>query len=174
MMSSIDRTIERLESELRVLDRQNAWLEAMLEHLDVPTPSVRPRRAPRSPSLSPPLTRDGLNTMLNRIEATDFVLGSDSEDEYEQEEIDDSSEEEEEEEDAYDCDDDESSIGTVVYHTEMWGFHPRGLSRGGEWWEQYDEGNDSDDETVVGDWDDPHLTPMKRYAPVAAAYYNDV
>jgi len=70
-------------------------------------------------------------------------------------------------------DDDEQ---TVVYHTEMWGFFLRGEDRGGlQWWEdgyESESDEDSDSETVVGEWFDPHMTPMKRYAPIAAEYFN--
>lgn len=175
MMSNIDRTIERLESELRVLDRQNAWLEAMLENMEVGIPATR-RRLSRSPIRY----RESLGTALDRIEARvgmaldrseaqDDFFPSDTDSQLEESTV-----ELVDEYQDIDEDDDTASIGTVVYHTEMWGFHPAGVDRGSHWWDGYTEDDDSDDETIIGEWEDPLMTPMKRHAPVASTYYNDM
>jgi hypothetical protein len=164
-MSSIERTIDSLETELRVLDRQNAWLEAMLERMDVDVPAHRARRD-RSPPVSPLGYRDSLGVALDRIEdqfnlQDDFLPYDDGEDTVEL--VD---------EYQYIDDDDTASTETVLYHTEMWGFHPSGVDRGAHWWDC--ESEESDDETVVGEWEDPLMTPMKKYAPVASTFYNDM
>lgn len=157
MSSHIDRTIDRLSAELRVLDRQNAWLEAMIEnwdYLNVSTPRTRARPRHRSPSVSPP--RDRLGAMLDMIEASEDLIPTDDETNPE------------EEDSGYESD--ASEAETVVYHTETWGFHPRGVDRGSDWW---DAGSESDDETVVGEWEDPNRTPMRNWTAEHAAYFLD-
>lgn len=156
MAGSIDRTIDRLSAELRVLDRQNAWLESMIEnwdYLNISTPRTRPRRH-RSPSLSPP--RDRLGAMLDAIELSAELIPTDDEEEDEQD-ID----------EGYESD--ASAAETIVYHTETWGHHPRGIDRGSNWWDT-DSGYESDSETVVGEWEDPHITPV-RWTSEHAAYF---
>lgn len=162
MMSSLDRTIESLETELRVLDRQNAWLEAMLERMEIDIPAHRARRDSLIAE-SVHQYRESLGSVMDHIE-DQFGLPSDG----------DSTVELVDEYHVGDDDDDTASIETIVYHTEMWGFHPSGVDRGSHWWDGYTaDSDDSDDETVVGDWEDPMMTPMKKYAPVASTYYND-
>lgn len=54
-------------------------------------------------------------------------------------------------------------LSTVLYHTDMWGFHPRSRAL------SYDEEDDDfylsdDDETVVAPWEDPYQTPCRGFA----------
>lgn len=159
MPGSIDATIDRLNAELRVLDRQNAWLESMIEnwdYLNISTPRTRTRR-PRSPSLSPP--RDRLGAMLDMIEASENLIPTDDEEDEDQL-ID----------EGYESD--VSASETVVYHTDTWGHHPRGIDRGSNWWDT-DSGYESDNETVVGEWEDPHITPVRWTAEHADYFYED-
>lgn len=62
--------------------------------------------------------------------------------------------------------DSDSDIDTVVYHTEMWGFHPRSQSAGYYTQDDSDMDDDDDDDddskTVVMPWEDPMMTPVKR------------
>ena len=150
MSSHIDNTIDRLSAQLRVLDSQNAWLEAMIENWDaIQTPPTRPRRN-RSPPPSPP--RDRLGRMLDMIEATHELIPTDDEDE--------------DEEDPFDLgeyadnlvdqpiandESDTESIATVVYTS--------GGSNGTYSYDEDSDFEDSDTETVVGDWKDPCVTP---------------
>lgn len=151
MSSHIDNTIDRLSAQLRVLDRQNAWLEAMIENWDaIQTPPTRPRRA-RSPPPSPP--RDRLGRMLDMIEATHELIPTDDEDEDEEDPFDLGEYADDNLVDQPITDDDDSdaeSVATVVYTSGEYG---RSYS--------YDEDSDSesDADTVVGDWQDPHVTP---------------
>jgi hypothetical protein len=143
-MSEVDRTIDRLTAELRVLDRQNAWLEAMIEnwdHLNIHTPRTRGR---------------GIDAMLDAVDSSVRMMSSESDTEEEDQCIDDSSEEEE----VSGYESDTSNPETVVYHTEAWGFHPRGVDRGSYWWDTDSDGG-SDEDTVVESWSDSYSTPMK-------------
>lgn len=141
----VDRVIDDLERMLRQLDRQHALLDDVIANINA---VAAPRSRPVG-SMAPDL----------------FEQASDSSSDWEQESVLDS-----DEEDALES----SSVFTTFYHTDMWGFHPRGVDRPNEWWEDgYDSDYESDSETVVGEWEDPNMTPMKRLAPVAAAYFNN-
>jgi hypothetical protein len=151
MSSSFDDTIDRLNAQLRVLDRQNAWLESMIENWDaINTPPTRVRRH-RSLPPSPP--RDRLGEMLDMIEVSEDFIPTDDEDD--------------EEEDPFDLGEyavppseypitDDESVATVVYTV---------VARSNQ--RAYDEDSDSDDddETVVEEWENPNLTPYKSVYP---------
>lgn len=49
--------------------------------------------------------------------------------------------------------DDDDDLETIVYHNDRWGFYPM----------RVDEGYDSDDETVVGEWEDPFKSPLSDW-----------
>jgi hypothetical protein len=146
---AVDRVIDDLERMLRQLDHQHALLDDVIAEINaVAAPRVR---AQPVGAIAPNLFGE--------------VDDSDASSSWEQESVLDS-----DEEDALES----SSVFTTFYHTDMWGFHPRGVDRPNDWWEDgYDSDYESDSETVVGEWEDPNMTPMRRLAPVAAAYFNN-
>lgn len=142
-MSDLAQSIlDELERSLQRLDRQADWLNDMLSELNG---VETPPTVPRRHYSIPSDLSDWTNAQL--IDDPDPM------------------------EEGYESDDD-SDLETVVYHTEMWGFYPRGRGLAVDYWDDYDDDED-DSETVVGVWEDPHLTPMKKYAPVAASYFNE-
>lgn len=140
--------IDQMEARLRVLDQQFDWLNGVLSELEVRTPPTRPRINHAIP--------------VGPIATDLFLVESDCEDS------------DDDEDSRVDLD---SSVFTTFYHSDRWGVHPRGAGRELEWWEdgyESDDESDSDAETVVFEWEDPNMTPMKRLAPYAAElYHND-
>lgn len=142
---------------MRALDQQQRWIDGIIAEINaITTPPTRPRihRAHSVGDIAP-------NLFLVESESESE---SDDEDPFSLEEVEDS-------DDDLEC----HSVITTFYHSDTWGVHPRGVDRGLEWWQdgyESDDEADSDAETVVCEWEDPSMTPMKRLAPVAAGYYS--
>jgi hypothetical protein len=124
--------IDELELRLRQLDEQHIWLNQMIEEINEITTPQSVVNVRRRP-FDPP-TPSTMSLYESDFEEEDFP-------------------------------DTQSDMGddleTVVYHTDRWGFYPRGVDNGGyndsgEW--------DDDTETVVGDWEDPFMSPESLWA----------